>query len=241
MRQAKERQRYNVTSSLIGWAERIHKMIPADGKATLVEINPWYILQQKITSTHQGSKFHSSDRLRRVKMIVGQVEYLQDLSDRRLRISDFHISCIGFIYFRQVNCTFGQVTFTIHLPDGGQVHSIWNFEACQCWPSSMMPLVRDQLVKNTSWESIFTIISYLEKWSKDHNSSGKLKLLTICGPLMPYGNIDLDQHWITDNSLVPDGTKPSPGQMLTYVAFTWEQFQKCSWTWSTTCVQRLQF
>ena len=76
----------------------------------------------------QGSKFHSSDRLRRVKMTVGQVEYLQDLSDGRLGISDFHISGIGFIYFGQVNGTFGQVIFTIHLPDG-QMHSIWNFEA----------------------------------------------------------------------------------------------------------------
>ena len=75
----------------------------------------------------QGSKFHSSDRLRRVKMTVRQVEYLQDLSDGRLHISDFHISYIGFIYFRQVNDTFGQVIFTIHLPDG-QVHSIWNFK-----------------------------------------------------------------------------------------------------------------
>ena len=80
----------------------------------------------------QGSKFHSSDRLRWVKMTVGQVEYLQDLSDGWLRISDFHISCIGFVYFRQVNGTFGQVNFTIHLPDG-QVHSIWNFEA---WDAS---------------------------------------------------------------------------------------------------------
>ena len=35
----------------------------------------------------------------------------------------------GFIYFRQVNGTFGQVIFTTHLPDG-HVHSIWNFEAC---------------------------------------------------------------------------------------------------------------
>ena len=61
-------------------------------------------------------------------MIVGQVEYLQDLSDERLRISDFHISCIGFVYFRQVIGIFGQVIFTIHLPEG-QVHSIWNFEA----------------------------------------------------------------------------------------------------------------
>ena len=41
-----------------------------------------------------------------------------DLSDGRLRISDFHISCFGFVYFRQVNGTFGQVIFTIHLPDG---------------------------------------------------------------------------------------------------------------------------
>ena len=76
----------------------------------------------------QGSKFHLSDRLIWVKMTVGQEEYLQDLSDGRLHISDFHISCIGFVYFRQVNGNFVKVIFTIHLPDG-QVHSIWNFEA----------------------------------------------------------------------------------------------------------------
>ena len=57
----------------------------------------------------QGSKFHSSDHLRRVKMTVGQVEYLQDLSDGQLPISDSHISSIGFVYFRQVNGTFEQV------------------------------------------------------------------------------------------------------------------------------------
>ena len=83
----------------------------------------------------QSSKFRSSDRLRQVKMTVGQVEYLQDMSDGRLHISDFHISCIGFTYFRQVNGTFGQVIFTIHLPDG-RVHSIWNFEA---WSSELLP------------------------------------------------------------------------------------------------------
>ena len=81
-----------------------------------------------IIMSEQGLKFHSSDRLRLVKMTVGQVEYLQDLSDGRLCISDFHVSCIGFIYFRQVNGTFGQVFFRIYLPDG-QVHSLWNFEA----------------------------------------------------------------------------------------------------------------
>ena len=77
----------------------------------------WNMIQQ----------FHSSDRLRWVKMTVEEVEYLQDLSNWRLRISDFQISCIGFIYFRQVNGTFGQVIFTIHLPDE-QVLSIRNFE-----------------------------------------------------------------------------------------------------------------
>ena len=82
----------------------------------------------------QGSKFHSSDRLRWVKMTVGQVEYLQDLSDWGLHISDFHISCIGFIYFRQVDGTFRQVIFKIHLPEG-QVHSIWYFEA---WSSELL-------------------------------------------------------------------------------------------------------
>ena len=55
-----------------------------------------------------GFEIHSSDRLRRVKMTVGQ----QDLSDKRLPISDFHISGIGFIYFRQVNGTFRQVIFS---------------------------------------------------------------------------------------------------------------------------------
>ena len=50
------------------------------------------------------------------------MEYLQDLSGGWLHISDFHISCIGFVYFRQMNGTFGQVIFTIHLLDG-QVHS----------------------------------------------------------------------------------------------------------------------
>ena len=69
----------------------------------------------------QGSKFHSYDRLRQVKMTVGQVEYLQDLSDGRVHISDSHISCTGLIYFRQVNGAFRQVILTIHLPDG-QVH-----------------------------------------------------------------------------------------------------------------------
>ena len=39
--------------------------------------------------------------------------------------------------FRQVNGTFGQLIFTIHLPDG-QVHSIWNFEACHDDPYSAM-------------------------------------------------------------------------------------------------------
>ena len=48
------------------------------------------------------------------------------------------------------------------------------------------------------------------------------------------------------NGLLSDGTKPLPEPMLTYhqrcsVAFTWEQFQKCSWTSSVTCVQILHF
>ena len=82
----------------------------------------------------QGSKFHSSDRLRRVKMTVGQVEYLQDLSDGRLLISYFHISCIGFINVFQTSEWYIRTSdfynpLVHHLPDG-QVHSIWNFEAC---------------------------------------------------------------------------------------------------------------
>ena len=82
-------------------------------------LNAWLALTNDqlsewvIKFNNQSSKFHSSDRLRQVKMTVGQVEYLQDLSDGRLRISDFHKSCIGFIYFRQVNGPFGQVIFTI--------------------------------------------------------------------------------------------------------------------------------
>ena len=53
-----------------------------------------------------------------------------------LHISDFHISCIGFIYCRQVNATFRYLIFTIHLPNG-QVHSIWYFEACNVFHKIM--------------------------------------------------------------------------------------------------------
>ena len=56
-------------------------------------------------------------------MTVGQVEYLQDLPDGQLHISDCRISCVSVIYFRQMNGTFGQVIFSIHLSDG-QVHLI---------------------------------------------------------------------------------------------------------------------
>ena len=108
----------------------------------------------------QGSKFHSSDCLRWVKMTVGQVEYLQDLSNRRLCISDFHISCIGFMYFRQVNGAFGQVIFTIHLPDG-EVHSIWNFEACNLIHLSLSRWVHVwtlKLQQGLTWSMIWNYI-----------------------------------------------------------------------------------
>ena len=107
----------------------LQMMYNARPSALSVLTSPLDMCCSKFHWPFQGSKFHSSDHLRRVKMTVRQVQYLQDLSDGRLRISDFHISYIGFIYFRQVNGTFGQVNFTIHLPDR-QVHSIWNFEAC---------------------------------------------------------------------------------------------------------------
>ena len=114
----------------LGWFSRSVTDMRGFPHSGFPEISHMYvILTRKETKVTQGSKFHSSDRLRRVKMTVRQVEYLQDLSDGRLHISDFHISYIGFIYFRQVNDTFGQVIFTIHLPDG-QVYSIWNFKVC---------------------------------------------------------------------------------------------------------------
>ena len=97
-------------------------------RVTSLALQQLYLYSREVTLKDQGSKFHSSNHLRWVKLTVGQVEYLQDLSDGWLRISDFHISCIGFIYFRHMNGTFGQVIFTIHLPDG-QVHSTRNFEA----------------------------------------------------------------------------------------------------------------
>ena len=112
----------------------INRAMVADGMAPCIA-SPSAAMLLTFYEQDQVLKFHASEHLRWVKMTVGQVEYLQDLSDGRLRISHFHISCIGFIYFRQVNGTFGQVIFTIHLPDG-QVHSIWNFEAwgpCLIW------------------------------------------------------------------------------------------------------------
>ena len=37
--------------------------------------------------------------------------------------------------------------------------------------------------------------------------------LTYCGLVMPYGNINLGQHWL-GNDLLPDSTKPLSEQML---------------------------
>ena len=110
-------------------------------------------------------------------MAVGQVEYLQDLFDGWLHISDFHISCIGFIYFRQVNGTFGQEIFTIHLPDG-QVHSIWNFEACyviytQDIPGLLFTNLRSpsnrslSAVKNSFSSITFSDVEWF-RWNANH-------------------------------------------------------------------------
>ena len=71
-------------------------------------------------SVLQGSKFHSSDRLRWVKMTVGQVEYLQDFWFSH-KLHWFYIFQTSEWYIQTSN-------FTIHLPNG-QVHSIWNIEA----------------------------------------------------------------------------------------------------------------
>ena len=54
--------------------------------------------------------------------------------------------------------------------------------------------------------------------------------LTRCGLVTLYGDIDLGQH-CSGNGLLPDGTKPSPEPMLTYlqlspVTFISGQFQK---------------
>ena len=123
---------WNAASKKWTILSRPHSVPPCSG-VNCIPVYAWInyaiIRHHWLSVWWQGSKFHSSDRLRQTKMTVGQVEYRKDLSDGQLHISDFHISCIGFIYFRQVNGTFGQVIFTIHLPDR-QVHSIWNFEAC---------------------------------------------------------------------------------------------------------------
>ena len=53
-----------------------------------------------------------------------------------------------------------------------------------------------------------------EKWS---NSPVTLLALTYCGPVTPYGIIDLGQHWLRYcNCLLLDGTKPLPEPMLTH-------------------------
>ena len=42
------------------------------------------------------------------------------------------------------------------------------------------------------------------------------KPLNHCGPVTPYGDINLGQHWHSGNGLLPDGTKPLPEPMLTF-------------------------
>ena len=133
----------------------------------------------------QGSKFHSSDRLRWVKMTVRQVEYLHDWSNGWLRISDFHISCIGFVYFRQMNGTFGQVIFTIHLPTG-QVHSIWNFEVCHFYIKSIQISRFDSLI------SINTLLKFIPK-CQIYNIPTLVQIMAWCRP----GNKPLSEPMMT--------------------------------------------
>ena len=102
---------WNAASKKWTILSRPHSVPPRSG-VNCIPVYAWInyaiIRHHWLSVWWQGSKFHSSDRLRQTKMTVGQVEYRKDLSDGQLHISDFHISCIGFIYFRQVNGTFGQ-------------------------------------------------------------------------------------------------------------------------------------
>ena len=69
--------------------------------------------------------------------------------------------------------------------------------------------------------------------------------LIHCGLVMPFGDIDLDQHWLRWwlDAWRHDGMKPLPESISTYhqmcsVAFIWQQSnKKCSWTY----VLRLHF
>ena len=68
-------------------------------------------------------------------------------------------------------------------------------------------------------------------------------MFTCCGPVMPYGDIDL-VNIALGTGLLPDGTKPLPEPILTYhekhsVAFTWELFH--IWIKSMAYLHRLHF
>ena len=83
---------------------------------------------------------------------------------------------------------------------------------------------------------------WLELWPENgqsqtsQTSAGSMMtrfVLTQCGLVASYGDINLSQHWL-GNGLLPNGTKPLLEVMLTYhqrcfVAFTNKPFLKQCW------------
>ena len=107
-------------------------------------INKWLwvtFLDRTSAPYLQDSKFHSYNRLRRVKMRVRQVEYLQDLSDGRLRISDFQISCKWLYIFQTSEWYIRTSDCYNQLARRESAFTIWNFEAWSSWDHEKMTLL----------------------------------------------------------------------------------------------------
>ena len=101
----------------------------------------------------------------------------------------------------------------------------------------------------TNFNLIWTKIVFLKKMHLKISSAKQLpfwsipNVLTHCGLVTPYDDMDLGEWFGTGNNLLPDGTKPLPKRMLTYhqwgsLADTWDQlhrkwprYQLIKWVW----------
>ena len=96
---------------------------------------------------------------------------------------------------------------------------------CWCWLYCMNKIKAFMWIKKAFFLPLL--------WSNWQVQTAEYVGLTHCSLLMPYGDIDLGQHW-SGNGLLPDGTKPFPEPTLTYhhrnlvafILFIWVQFYR---------------
>ena len=166
----------------------------------------------------QGSKLHSSDRRRQVKMTVGQMKYLQDLSHGRLRISDFShkLHWLYFLWmvhsdkwFLQSTCPMDKcIRFEISKRDIRYRYLNFNMTL----PTDVLVMSRaDSRFAPSQWETS------LQSKAVSHWLGANLESASRFAPSQWETSLQSKavSHWLGANLESALGVRPSAGTVLT--------------------------